>query len=138
MLAHKRSCLCQYSAFCLGCSSTMTMGMHSLQHHRCWVLCVDTLGMLQIMLRLQAQDRPEIPELDTLPGQPLPGITQYIKLMKVSACHLWCRVLHWWSPSTVSADKYHRCRKTPSLSFWQVVCVNIFLSVMTASGCVPA
>ena len=41
--------------------------------------------MLQIMLRLQAQDRPEIPELDTLPGQPLPGITQYIKLMKVQA-----------------------------------------------------
>lgn len=38
---------------------------------------------LQIILRLQQQDRPELPPLCELPGQPLPGITDYIKLMKV-------------------------------------------------------
>ncbi len=40
--------------------------------------------LLQIMLRLQAQDRPEIPPQDRLPGQPLPGIIDYIDLMKVN------------------------------------------------------
>lgn len=35
------------------------------------------------MIRLNQQDRPEMPPLDTLPGQPLPGITAYIQLMKV-------------------------------------------------------
>ena len=39
---------------------------------------------LQIMLVLtQQHDRPDIPSLDTLPGQPLPGIGDYIGLMQV-------------------------------------------------------
>lgn len=39
--------------------------------------------VLQIMLRLSKQDRPEIPPVEELPGQPLPGIKDYICLMKV-------------------------------------------------------
>ena len=54
---------------------------------------MSTAVMLQIMLRLQAKDRPEIPELDALPGQPLPGIADYIKLMKVSASTVCCSVV---------------------------------------------
>jgi hypothetical protein len=52
------------------------------------------------MLRLQAQDRPEIPPLHTLPGQPLPGIADYVKLMQVTApgpksyAHTACIVKH--------------------------------------------
>lgn len=38
---------------------------------------------VQIMLRLNQQDRPDVPPLDTLPGQPLPGVAAYIQLMKV-------------------------------------------------------
>ena len=44
---------------------------------------------MQIMLRLAAQDRPAIPDLAALPGQPLPGIKEYIDLMKVCA-HVIC------------------------------------------------
>ena len=63
----------------------------------CWVL--------QIMMRLSKQERPEIPDLEELPGQPLPGISEYISLMKVrsqtasaSGC-LWAQRL----PSLVSS-----------------------------------
>ena len=43
-----------------------------------------TVILLQIMMRLtQQQDRPEIPSLDSLPGQPLPGIGAYLHLMQV-------------------------------------------------------
>lgn len=39
---------------------------------------------VQIMMVLtQQRERPEIPPLDTLPGQPLPGIGEYILLMQV-------------------------------------------------------
>ncbi|DBA72008.1 TPA: hypothetical protein ACH3X2_010748 [Trebouxia sp. C0005] len=48
-----------------------------------WDMPWEELNPFQIMLRLQAQDRPEIPPLHTLPGQPLPGIADYIKLMQV-------------------------------------------------------
>ena len=41
---------------------------------------------LQIMLVLtQRRERPEVPDLDTLPGQPLPGIEEYIMLMQVGS-----------------------------------------------------
>ena len=39
--------------------------------------------VVQIMLRLSKQERPDIPPLEELPGQPLPGIRDYICLMKV-------------------------------------------------------
>lgn len=47
-----------------------------------WRLPWEELNPFQIMLRLNQQDRPEVPPLDTLPGQPLPGITGYIQLMQ--------------------------------------------------------
>ncbi|KAL0038253.1 hypothetical protein WJX79_010194 [Trebouxia sp. C0005] len=48
-----------------------------------WRLPWDELNPFQIMLVLTQQlDRPEIPPLDTLPGQPLPGIEDYIGLMQ--------------------------------------------------------
>ncbi|DBA83679.1 TPA: hypothetical protein ACH3X1_006228 [Trebouxia sp. C0004] len=47
-----------------------------------WDMPWEELNFFQIMLRLQAQDRPEIPPLHTLPGQPLPGIADYVKLMQ--------------------------------------------------------
>lgn len=49
--------------------------------------------LLQIMLRLQQKDRPEIPPLHTLPGQPLPGIDDYVKLMTVCQ-HSVCKCCH--------------------------------------------
>jgi len=36
-----------------------------------------------MLMLTQQRDRPEIPPLDTLPGQPLPGIDDYIGLMQV-------------------------------------------------------
>ena len=36
-----------------------------------------------MLVLTQQLDRPEIPPLDTLPGQPLPGIEDYIGLMQV-------------------------------------------------------
>ncbi len=36
-----------------------------------------------MLVLTQQRDRPEIPPLDTLPGQPLPGIEDYIGLMQV-------------------------------------------------------
>ncbi|DBB05340.1 TPA: hypothetical protein ACH3X3_010560 [Trebouxia sp. C0006] len=48
-----------------------------------WRLPWDDLNPFQIMLVLtQQRDRPEIPPLDTLPGQPLPDIEDYIGLMQ--------------------------------------------------------
>ena len=38
---------------------------------------------VQIMLVLtQKHERPELPSLETLPGQPLPGIEDYLQLMQ--------------------------------------------------------
>lgn len=48
-----------------------------------WRLPWDELNPFQIMLVLtQQRDRPEIPALNTLPGQPLPGIEDYVGLMQ--------------------------------------------------------
>ncbi|DBB01412.1 TPA: hypothetical protein ACH3X1_000077 [Trebouxia sp. C0004] len=48
-----------------------------------WRLPWEDLNPFQIMLVLtQQHDRPEVPPLDTLPGQPLPGIDDYIGLMQ--------------------------------------------------------
>ena len=55
-----------------------------------WRLPWEELNPFQIMLRLSQQERPEVPELDTLPGQPLPGITAYIQLMQVPTTALLC------------------------------------------------
>ena len=107
--------------------------------------------MLQIMLRLQAQDRPEIPDLDNLPGQPLPGITQYIKLMKVwgSLCDAASLSVEASLPTSRATGVPCTCPPLPAaclvhvcvcppvcLPFLQLVlstCAAILLSVVTAS-----
>ncbi len=56
---------------------------------------------VQIMMLLtQQQARPEIPPLDSLPGQPLPGVEEYIPLMQVCHTANWagCRVHCWAAP----------------------------------------
>lgn len=120
-------CLTLYVFLCFVCS---------LQHHPCCSRLTAAL-VLQIMLRLQAQDRPEIPDLDNLPGQPLPGITQYIKLMKV-----WVSLCDAVSPP-LGLPPRHPCQQAPplclpvpALPFLQLVvstCVSLLLSVVTSS-----